>query len=132
MHFWLSLKLLHFPPNKAQTKKWLFCLSNSQTGHSTGLTGLSIHICCEVIIWSKFRGSQGLLPGPSRGYYLVQVCFKPVFIVVSSALLEHLVIILCVFFCAQLSVNFLNIAFFSKNWSKNWVFQFCVFFKFHF
>ena len=35
-----------------------------------------IYICCEVIIWSKFRGFWKLLSGPSWvfGSYLVQVC----------------------------------------------------------
>ena len=72
-----------------------------------------IYICCEVIIWSKF--------GPIRVYYLVQVgviiCSKflfSLFFVVSSGFLAQSIIILCVF-CAQLSGNFLKIAFFKKG-----------------
>ena len=42
------------------------------------------YICCEVIIWSKFRGFWKLLSGPSLGvfgsYYLVQVGFLEVII----------------------------------------------------
>ena len=83
-----------------------------------------IHTCCEVIIWSKFGGF--------KGYYLVQVgviiwskfVFLPIFFVVSSDFL-HTQLLLCVF-CAQLSGNFLKIAF-SKKKCKNWVFQFSVF-----
>ena len=70
-----------------------------------------IYIDYLLQVW----GLQGLLSGPSRGYYLVQVCFLAYFYSgfkrFFGTFSYHFV---CVF-CAQLSVNFLKKNLFSKN-----------------
>ena len=71
-----------------------------------------IYICCEVIIWAKF--------GHLKGYYLGQVRviiwakFFGLYLKWFQAIFANSVIILC-FFGAQLSANFLRIAFFKKR-----------------
>ena len=63
------------------------------------------HVRCEVIIWSKF-GLLIVIVWPKQGYYLVQGHFRPIFIVVSGDF---------VFFCSQLSANFLKWPFQKKG-----------------
>ena len=86
---------------------------------------LHIYICCEIIIWAKF--------GHFRCYYLGQVGViirAKLFLAYTNSgfkrFLAHTVSILC-FFGAQLSGNYLKIAFFSKKGCKNRVFQLSVF-----
>ena len=85
---------------------------------------LYIYICCEVIIWAKF--------GHFRCYYLGQVgviIWAKLFLAYKNSgfkrFLAHTVIILC-FFCAQLSGNYLKIAFFKKRVQKMGFSIFCV------
>ena len=86
---------------------------------------LYIYICCEVILWAKF--------GHFRCYYLGQVgviiwakLFLAYKIVVSSDFWHTHTVIICVFFCAQLSGSYLKLPF-SKKGCKNWVIQISVF-----
>ena len=64
------------------------------------------------VLWSYYLGQvwpfEGLLSGPSKGYYLCQGDFRPIFIVVSGVFFANSAIILC-FLGAQLSGNFLKI-----------------------
>ena len=80
-----------------------------------------IYMCCEVIIWSKFgvSGSYYLVQvGVLGSYYLVQVCFLANKNSGFKRFVLHTQFSFCVFFCAQLSGNFLKIAFFQKKGAK--------------
>ena len=62
---------------KTKRKKWRAKWREGLANVTCTALSLYIYICCEVIIWSKFRGFGKLLSGPSwvfGGYYLVQVC----------------------------------------------------------
>ena len=83
-----------------------------------------IYMRCEVIIWAKF--------GHFRCYYLGQVgviIWAKLFLAYKNSgfkrFVAHTVIILCSF-CAQLSGNYLKIAFFKKRVQKMGFSNFCV------
>ena len=76
-----------------------------------------------------------LLSGPSLGFLEVIIWSKFVFFAYTNSGLKrfvlHTQLSFCVFFCAQLSGNFLKIAFFSKKGAKIGFFNFqCFKFKF--
>ena len=84
-----------------------------------------IYICCEVIIWAKFSHF--------RCYYLGQagvIIWAKLFLAYKNSgfkrFLAHTVVILCFFFCAQLSGNYPKIAFFKKRVQKLGFSIFCV------
>ena len=96
---------------KSWTKFWLY--------------SIYIYMRCEVIIWAKF--------GHFRCYYLGQVgviIWAKLFLAYKNSgfkrFLAHTVIILC-FFGAQLSGNYLKIAFFPKKGAKIVFFNFLCF-----
>ena len=68
---------------------------------------------CLVQVW----GFIELLSGPSKGYYLVQVRLLAYFYSGFKRFL-HTQLSSCLIFCAQLSGNFLEIAFFRKRVQK--------------
>ena len=84
-----------------------------------------IYACCEVIIWAKF--------GHFRCYYLGQVgviIWAKLFLTYKNSgfkrFLAHTHNYHFVFFCAQLSGNYLKIAFFKKGVQKLGFSIFCV------
>ena len=83
-----------------------------------------IYACCEVIIWAKF--------GHFRCYDLGQVgviIWAKLFLAYKNSGFKrflHTQLSFCVFFCAQLSGNYLEIAFFKKRVQKLGFSNFCV------
>ena len=140
------MRAIFFPKKRAETPIFIVFFGNRCFGKKTNL---------DQIITSK-RAKLGpdnnstayiyiyavkLLSGPSLGFLKVIIWSKLGFLKVIiwskfvflaykysgfKRFVLHTQLSFCVFFCAQLSGNFLEIAFFKKG-CKNWVFQISVF-----
>ena len=108
--------------NKNNEKRWPSCwLMVAKL-----LTLQYIYIyAVKLLSGPKFGPFQGLLSGPSKGYYLVQGDLGPMFKVVSSDFVQ-IQLSFCVFFGAQRWANFLQIAVLKKGCKNPFESNFCV------
>ena len=100
-----------------------FCPTDWGYGHIY----IYIYAC---MLWSYYLVQvwpfEGSLSGPRWGHYLFPSLFLNPFSEWFQEILRNTQLSFCFYFFAQLSRNFLKIAFFKKG-CKNWVFQFSLF-----